>query len=77
MLIRSQNKKIIIDLCSTTIKTANNVIFAYGNNLTSDAWDVLGKYDSEEKCIKVMDMICSVYADRHSIFDMPYNGEVI
>lgn len=87
MIIRSQSKKVIIPL--------NQPVYI---EKTSDRWGVsterffLGTYSTEEKAIKVLDMIqeayikdCALYIDRESNakvipqnrgFQMPSDEEV-
>ena len=65
MLIRSQDKKLLIPLEKFTIGiTKDNCICATSNICVSPAefsagW--LGKYSTEEKALKVLDMIESAY----------------
>lgn len=77
MIIRSQSKKVIIPL--------NQPVYI---EEISDEWKVsterffLGTYSTEEKAIKVLDMICDAYRniafiDEQAVaFEMPQNSEV-
>ena len=65
MLIRSQDNRTIIPLEKFAIGiTKDNYIFATSNMYASPievSAGVLGKYSSEEKAIKVLNMICAEY----------------
>ena len=90
MIIRSQNKKSIINLDSVdTIETRDNQIrYFCGGGM--ETMGVLGKYSTEEKAIKVLDMIQSAYCRTEDVksgavqaqkqdsfcFDMPQDSEV-
>lgn len=70
MLIRSQDKKVLIDMNGLTIKVVTEEPFqhepidphieAYGTN-SGDFSEILGAYSSEEKAIKVLDMVQTAY----------------
>lgn len=102
MLIRSQNRKFISDIKESTIKIIDipnqddgisdvQIIF-YGNNQPTDAYETLGHYPSEEKALKVLDMIQDFYnscfafsmeddgyyheASLIKVFQMPQDSEV-
>lgn len=83
MLIRSQDKKSILNLdkvmqlCVVTppFGTVERMIMANGAGV--------GTYSTEEKAIKVLDMIEDAYKDfrggniyEHSVFQMPQDEEV-
>lgn len=62
MIIRSQDKKKIFDIEGTTIKiNEKNELIGYGNNQPADECELLGGYSTEEKAIKVLDMIEDAY----------------
>ena len=68
MLIRSQDKKNLINLDNITRLTANK---AYGNNETGWLIEVenqlsIGQYTTEAKAIKVLDAIESAYKNVES-----------
>ena len=96
MLIRSQDKRKIIPLEKFTIGiTKDNYICATSNMYASPmevSAGVLGGYSTEEKAIKVLDMICAEYqapicrnvVDENEtvvyeniIFHMPQDDDVI
>ncbi len=65
MIIRSQDKKQIVnfDVCHLSITTdhcivATNGLVSYPSEILSG---VIGRYSTEEKAIKVLDMIQEVY----------------
>lgn len=95
MLIRSQDKKKIISLEKFAIGiTKDNYVCATSNMYASPmevSAGVLGGYSTEEKAIKVLDMICAEYQVpiyrnvidenevaiyENTIFQMPQDSEV-
>ena len=83
MLIRSQDKKTLVNLDNT------NAICIYecDTGFTVDAWGVsidheIGEYSTEEKAIKVLDMICdscrnTAFIDEQAVvFQMPQDEDV-
>ena len=94
MIIRSQNKKGIINFNNIdTIGIEPNYcgydVAAY--NGTQESCVKLGEYSTEEKAIKVLDMICEKYKEpivranytdnesliyANSVFQMPQDSEV-
>lgn len=72
MLIRSQNKEVLIDMKGLTIKVVTEEPFrhesiypyieTYGTN-SGDFSETLGTYSTKEKAIKVLDMIQEAYAN--------------
>ena len=89
MIIRSQDKKSIVNMDNIdTIDIRENLIRAFNGG--NDMGINIGKYSTEEKAIKVLDMICGVYCLLEDIkcgavqaqkydsfcFDMPSDEEV-
>ena len=94
MLIRSQDKRKLLELNNITIEVNKYVI--YGENKHSAYYNVecprgvLGKYTTEEKALKVLDMIeeeynAPIYINKnryqyekyeHPVFHMPEDTEV-
>lgn len=75
MLIRSQNKKCIINLNNVdTLEYRENKIVYYNGG--EETKGTLGTYSTEEKAIKVLDMIQKSYERRWEIFEMPRDSEV-
>jgi hypothetical protein len=77
MLIRSQNKAILLNFSnSTVVYIAKNdkdfVISSLGNENRYR----LGKYSSEAKAMKVLDMIQEACINGHIDFQMPEDSEV-
>lgn len=83
MIIRSQNKKNIANMnCIDTITIIGEEIrYFYGSE---NGFGILGYYSTEEKAIKVLDMIQKEYIranDAYSgslniVFQMPQDSEV-
>lgn len=90
MLIRSQNKMIIANIDNLDSISANTTpddkVNIYTLNGGEESCSHIGVYSSEEKAIKVLDMICDQYAyfscrygSDHSddaVFQMPQDSEV-
>ena len=75
MLIRSQDKCVLINMNNvSSIETGCGglKIFADGGETIY----AIGKYSTEAKVIKVLDMIQEVYANGHIDFQMPEDSEV-
>lgn len=96
MIIRSQNKKAIrnFNLISDLVISKDSkgdweIIACYPYFAQSDCgFAVIGTYSTEEKAIKVLDMICDFYAEHleelkcdeppfvRAFFSMPQDSEV-
>ena len=64
MLIRSQNKKYLIEMNKIIIQALGTDVICYDTSCIADeGYMYLGKYESEAKAIKVLDMIQETYAD--------------
>lgn len=82
MIIRSQHKKNIVNLDNIDSIYANEYgeINAYNGNGNSRI--LMGQYSTEEKAIKVLDMICDAcrniaFIDGQAVvFNMPQDSEV-
>ena len=68
MLIRSQDRKSLVDINGMTIKIRQNWdekfwnVIAYGNNNPDDTMvEYLGSYPTEERAIRMLDEISSWY----------------
>ena len=90
MIIRSQNKKAIVNLnMIDTIEERDNQI-RYFSGGGMETVGLLGQYSTEEKAIKVLDMICNFANEKHYekvvteqcgciggvVFEMPQDSEV-
>ena len=96
MLIRSQDKKNLIELQNTTLCIGqypmydSNTSISYCFNIETHDF-VLGRYSSEEKVMKVLDMIEKEYSEptyiskyndneyakyEHKVFHMPADDKV-
>ena len=86
MLIRTQNRNGLIDIAGMAIRIDlqdKNKIIAYSNHCAVDGWEVLAKYSSNEKAMKVLDMIQDTYMEGSEwltaagkVFNMPEDSEV-
>ena len=81
MIIRSQDKKSIVNMDNIdTIDIRENLIRAFNGG--NDMGINIGKYSTEEKAIKVLDMICDAcrntafIAEQAVVFYMPQDSEV-
>lgn len=82
MLIRSQNKKILIDMSNLIIgfdKSDTKVICFHTAAMDGEASVILGEYSTTEKAIMVINMIEDAYdyhyATRGHVFQMPRDEE--
>lgn len=77
MLIRSQNKTILLNFSNSTVVyiAKNDKCFAI-LSLENESRYRLGKYSSEEKAMKVLDMIQEAYVNGHIDYQMPEDSEV-
>ena len=72
MIIRSQNKKNITTDLNLRVF---NLIETEEYNIISNAVGFIGTYSTEEKAIKVLDMICDAW-DKRIVVQMPQDSEV-
>ena len=77
MLIRSQDKTILLNFSNS------NVVYIAKNDkdfvilsLENENRYKLGKYSSEAKAMKVLDMIQDAYINGHIDYQMPEDGSV-
>ena len=77
MLIRSQDKEMIINMAATNHIYVREVYRPSGNliDISSDEMR-LGYYSTKEKAIKVLDMIQEAYVNGHIDYQMPADNEV-
>jgi hypothetical protein len=87
MLIRSQDKKSLINMDNVTdlsVVSGSEIMACY---TTDQGYQRIGKYSDESKAIKVLDMIQACYADVYTdnqtyfidypkVFDMPQESDV-
>ena len=89
MLIRSQDKKELVQMNKILIQVSGTEVICYDISCIADEGYVrLGKYESETKAIKVLDMIQEAYckfmsvknddawSGKESVFYMPEDSEV-
>lgn len=77
MLIRSQDKTILLNFSNSTVVyiAKNDKVFAI-LSLDNENRYRLGKYSSEAKAMKVLDMIQEAYVNGHINYQMPEDSEV-
>lgn len=82
MLIRSQNKKILIDMSNLIIgldKSDTKVICFHTAAMDGEASVILGEYSTTEKAVIAIDMIQDSYSHRAArghVFQMPRDEDV-
>lgn len=78
MLIRSQNKAILLNFSNLTVayivKNDGGFVIL---SLENENRYKLGKYSSEAKAMKVLDMIQEAYVNGHIDYQMPEDSEVV
>ena len=76
MLIRSQDKRRIVNVNNCNL-IATMISCETKHNITVDGM-VIGTYSTEEKAIKVLDMIQNNFEDyiKNVVFQMPQDEEV-
>lgn len=77
MLVKSQNKTFLLNFNNLTAIYIEKIDkdFAIVYNDFEDAY-TLGKYSTEAKAIKVLDMIQKAYLNGHIDYQMPEDSEV-
>lgn len=81
MLIRSQDKERLMDYIRAYVGIDHEV--SEDKNIwisivySENACGLLGKYSSEEKALKVLDMIQEAYVNGHIDYQMPEDSEVV
>lgn len=77
MLIRSQNKAILLNFSNLTVayivKNDGGFVIL---SLENENRYKLGKYSSEAKALKVLDMIQEAYVNGHVDYQIPADNEV-
>lgn len=77
MLIRPQNKAFLLNFSNLaaiyTVKDGDNFIIS---SLEGENKYMLGKYSTEAKALKVLDMIQEAYVNGHIDYQMPDDLEV-
>lgn len=75
MLIRSQNKEVLVTLeLLLDIEVSGGIISARRDM----GWCcLLGEYSTKEKAMKVLDMIQEAYVNGHIDYQMPADSEVV
>lgn len=77
MLIRSQDKTILLNFSNSTVvyiaKNGKDFVIL---SLENENRYKLGKYSSEAKAMKVLDMIQEAYVNGHIDYQIPEDSEV-
>lgn len=78
MLIRSQDKTILLNFSNSTVVyiVKNDKGFAILSLENGNRYR-LGKYSSEAKAMKVLDMIQEAYVNGHIDYQIPADSEVV
>ena len=76
MLIRSQNKKVMVNLCAVEAVVIHDMQRYDGAFKVSAEGYMLGEYSSEEKAIKALDLIARYHERGNKVFQMPQEGEL-
>lgn len=75
MLIRSQDKRILINMNNvSSIEMGDNELRIFADN-GETIYD-LGEYPTKAKAMKVLDMIQEAYVNGHIDYQMPEDGGV-
>ena len=78
MLIRSQDKKRLVQINKTLIQVLGTEVICYDISCIADEGYVcLGKYESEAKAMKVLDMIQEAYVNGHIDYQISADSEVV
>ena len=89
MLIRSQNRKFLVSMEQTAVEYKDEVVIntekenvkETQHNLyikSTKMYSLIGEYSTEEKAIKVLDMIQNAYLSKMvMVFQMPRDSEVM
>lgn len=78
MLIRSQNKEILVNFnVSAGIEIAEGTTKTVVTSYTTGCSYLLGEYSTKKKAIKVLDMLQEAYVNGHIDYQMPADSEVV
>lgn len=78
MLIRSQNKEILINFnVSAGIEIAEGTTKTVVTSYITGCSYLLGEYSNKAKAMKVLDMIQEAYVNGHIDYQMPADSEVV
>lgn len=80
MFIRSQNRDVLVnvnDICFNKLNIHSEIIYQFRCYGYGEDYYILGEYSTEQKALKVMDMIekVSMYSG-NTLFQMPQDEEV-
>lgn len=77
MLIRSQNKEILVNFnVSAGIEIAEGTTKTVVTSYITGCSYLLGEYSAKKKAIKVLDMIQEAYVNGHIDYQIPEDSEV-
>jgi hypothetical protein len=78
MLIRSQNKEILVNFnVPAGIEIAEGTTKAVITSYITGCSYLLGEYSTKKKAIKVLDMIQEAYVNGHIDYQIPEDSEVV
>ena len=78
MLIRSQNREVLINLNSMAgIEIAEGPIKTIITSYITGCSYLLGEYSDKEKAFKVLDIIQEAYVNGHIDYQIPEDSEVV
>lgn len=80
MFIRSQNRDVLLnvnDICFNKLNIHSEIIYQFRCYGYGDDYYILGEYSTEEKALKVLDMIQKyVVFNSYEVFLIPQDDEV-
>lgn len=76
MLIRSQNKEILVNMETLIVFHISGVIGKKYSIFTSNGY-MIGFYSTKAKAMKVLDMIQEAYVNGHIDYQIPADSEVV
>lgn len=76
MLIRSQDKEILVNMETSIVFHISGVIGKKYPIFTSNGYTI-GFYSTKAKAMKVLDMIQEAYVNGHIDYQMPEDSEVV
>ena len=78
MLIRSQNKEILVNFnVSAGIEIAEGPIKTIITSYITGCSYLLGEYSAKAKAMKVLDMVQEAYVNGHIDYQIPEDSEVV
>ena len=72
MWVRSQNKKILMEIRQVEISKYNNIIIGFNSH-----FETLGSYSTKEKALKVLDMIQETIIQNETVYAHKFGGSSV